>query len=287
MMESAEMEPAENGLPAAIYPVRILREQVTALEAAMMQAISEPTTGPVHRLRTTTRRMEGQLALLEAVLVDAADPKHAARVRRMLQRVRRAAGRVRDLDVQCQMLQSLCADGQPANLAREAGHLRGALERKREERAAGLSEGMDKHSAKLTRRMEKLLKALAPVEDQSIAPARLQQAVREFYQARAAEAQAGADRLHDQRKAAKLARYMAETAKTPEGWVDRGVAEWAKKFESLQKSGGEWHDLFTLARIARRSLGRGSALAVYLKAQRAQALSAYERQLADFADCKE
>ena len=81
------------------FPVRILRDHVTALEAALSVCLADPNLRAVHRLRTGTRRLEAQLLLLDLI---PSVPEHRAAstaLRRELRRLRRAAGEVRDLDV--------------------------------------------------------------------------------------------------------------------------------------------------------------------------------------------
>ncbi len=86
-----------------VQPVRTLREHVTALEAAMMVCLADPRPRAVHRLRTMTRRIEGQLALL-AMLPASLCKQSAKKLRRILKKFRRAAGEVRDLDVQVDLI---------------------------------------------------------------------------------------------------------------------------------------------------------------------------------------
>ncbi len=89
------------------FPVRILRDHVTALEAALSVCLADPNLRAVHRLRTGTRRLEAQLLLLDLI---PSVPEHRAAstaLRRELRRLRRAAGEVRDLDVHGRHLQLL------------------------------------------------------------------------------------------------------------------------------------------------------------------------------------
>lgn len=89
------------------YPVRILRDHVTALEAALSVCLAEPNIRAVHRLRTGTRRLEAQLLLLD-LLPNAPEHRESSlALRRELRRLRRAAGEVRDLDVHGQHLKLL------------------------------------------------------------------------------------------------------------------------------------------------------------------------------------
>ena len=83
-----------------VSPVTTLREQVIRLEAAMVVCRATPKKEPVHTLRKATRYVEAQLALLELVPHLPPHQKEADKVRRHLKRVRKAAGTIRDFDVQ-------------------------------------------------------------------------------------------------------------------------------------------------------------------------------------------
>src|SRR4051812_25590665 len=91
---------------ARIAPLSALSAQVIALDAALLVATTGAEVGAVHKLRTTTRRVEAQMRLLEMLTTGTKPirlPDYAAEakaVRRRLMKVRRAAGVVRDLDVQ-------------------------------------------------------------------------------------------------------------------------------------------------------------------------------------------
>jgi hypothetical protein len=51
----------------AAKPIEVLEDHVSTMKGAMAQCLVKPDVKPVHRLRTTTRRIEGQLALLAAL----------------------------------------------------------------------------------------------------------------------------------------------------------------------------------------------------------------------------
>ena len=92
---------------AYTYPVQVLRDQTTALEAALSACLADPAPKAVHRLRTGTRRVEAQLLILAATPGLPACREPAAKLRRELRRLRRAAGAVRDLDVHRKQLEAL------------------------------------------------------------------------------------------------------------------------------------------------------------------------------------
>ncbi len=89
------------------FPVRVLRDHVTALEAALSVCLADPNLRVVHRLRTGTRRLEAQLILLDLIPSAPAHGEASTALRRELRRLRRAAGEVRDLDVHGRHLELL------------------------------------------------------------------------------------------------------------------------------------------------------------------------------------
>ena len=86
-------------------PVDVLREHTTELEAALTVCLADPGHKPVHRLRTETRRIEAQLLLLAEIPTIPEHRKQAEGMRRALRRIRRAAGELRDFDVQGKLLE--------------------------------------------------------------------------------------------------------------------------------------------------------------------------------------
>jgi CHAD domain-containing protein len=306
-------------------PVQVLREHTRALEAALSVCLADPGHKAVHRLRTETRRVEAQLVLLQQM---AAIPEHrdeATALLKELKRLRRAAGEVRDLDVQRKMLEAYeepqhaaadsndvdlktapgksgrksaakfrgktatgshnasVARGIPeaaqAVLQKGAGDLRSHMASQREASVADLEKLLKKRQAKLAGAAEELLKALHDGEKQELpVEALLHHAEgvlrRDALLGRTPVAEMDEDELHTVRKAAKAARYLAETMP---GQPEAVVA--GQRFETLQDSGGQWHDLLDLARAARRFLGKSHALTVVLAEQRDRKLDAYRAVL--------
>ena len=82
------------------------------------------------------------------------------------------------------------------------------------------------------------------------------------------------EELHTLRKAAKAARYLAETL--PE---NAAAVTAASRFEALQEAGGQWHDALDLAQAARRHLGKGHELTVLLGRRRDENLESYREML--------
>ena len=275
---------------AATHPIQLLKQQVTELEAALSLALADPDEKPVHRLRTLSRRIEAQLTLMELLpeLPDHARP--AAKSRKLLRKLRRAAGTVRDLDIQ----QSLIGDAAPKrsgnaeaeHLHKEAKSLAKKVTHERDREARLLVRTLTELQPRLARRLQKLLDALEPAEALALPPARLAELTRDWYRHHTpthseAEATDDPDHLHAIRKTAKLARYIAEGAS--DGASSAETRKLAADFESLQQSGGTWHDLLTLAAVSRKHLGRKSPLAAHFAQSCERAQKAYQKPSAGSA----
>jgi CHAD domain-containing protein len=103
------------------------------------------------------------------------------------------------------------------------------------------------------------MQALEPVCGVGLSAVDLEVLTRDFYRKRrqaAAKEHKPSEQMHGVRKAAKLARYMAE-----EGVAGRVMQE----FETMQETGGRWHDLLTLRDVARERVGKRSELAELLQ----------------------
>ncbi|MEO6911219.1 MAG: CHAD domain-containing protein [Edaphobacter sp.] len=262
----------------AAYPIRTLRELVATLEAAITAAVADPNPKAVHRLRTTTRRIEAQLELLALLPTLPPHAKPARKARKLLRKLRRAAGRVRDFDIHYHLTQTTSP-----SLAPEARRLRDLFKLQRGEEAERLLHTLDKHQPKLALILEGLLEALAPAEALALPVANVAQLTLHWY-VRNCPATAKQDhhQLHDIRKVAKLARYIVELA-LPATKAPTPVRRLARAFESLQQSGGNWHDWATLSNIARRELGPSSPLTQFFSQRCEKSLLDYRRHLKSFS----
>jgi CHAD domain-containing protein len=292
-----------------VNPLKALKEQVVALDAAMLVAVTATEVGAVHKLRTTTRRVEAQLRLME--LVSGGDkplplPPHADEadaVRRRLGKVRRAAGAVRDLDVQTGIIaldapqKNTVHKGSPGDIARrEAKALRKHLESEREHEAARLVLVLKAEEQKLAASLRALEQALKPAGRGSVAQSTLAERIDHWFSRetkallrrpaskqetaeeslRLAVEGLGEDGLHTLRKAAKQCRYMAESA--PEGSPAQAMAE---RFEAMQEAGGHWHDWLLLEQLSRRFHGKKAELTLRYAKHRDAALADYHLKLAE------
>jgi CHAD domain-containing protein len=246
------------------HPIETLREAVTALEAAVLLCLARPGKKRLHKLRISTRRVEAQLTLLS--LLPKLPPHHieADKARRLLRKLRRAAGLVRDIDVQRDLIRNEAA-GAPRKLRTDARKLRRALKRQRDREASALLRLLNKQRDRLPRALEDLLSALAPQQSLALTQIQLTALVRKWYAQPSDRQPAPAispkvsddpQALHAIRKRAKLARYLAESAPASAHAAHRLAA----RFEALQLAGGEWHDWLILAEIAADELGDSSEL---------------------------
>jgi len=261
------------------HPIRTLREHVTALEAAITLCLADPKPRAVHRLRTTTRRIEGQLFMLALLPDIPAHDKFARKTRRILKELRRAAGKVRDLDVQLELIQTATPENASPALEHDSVRLRSELEEQRGTAGKKLVRKLQKRQGEVTVLLESLLEALAPAEARGLSPAELTKLARDWFANNMPEEPEHnpdePDYLHSLRKNAKLSRYIAEnapkSAKTP-----RGVAA---SYEAIQEAGGHWHDWLVLAEIASSRLGASSPLTKTFTQRCHHALTVYRRNL--------
>ncbi len=277
----------------SIHPVQVLRQHVTALEAAITVALASPKKEAVHRIRTSTRRIEAQLALLSMLPALPDHARAAHKVLRALGKLRRQAGKVRDLDVQRRLLREAPSQDISSNeiaptdsLTRRAKTLSRKLKHRRDDVAEQLQHRLKRRSPSISRQLEKLMSKLESAEAAEIPSAELEKLTRAWFRTNMPHADdiTSVDDLHSVRKAAKLARYIAESAASGGGQRKgkargQSVPDLAGEFESMQQSGGNWHDLLMLSAVARHELGKRDPLTRELDQRCEAALQAYREEL--------
>jgi CHAD domain-containing protein len=265
-----------------IEPLKTLREQSTALEASILECLAKPTKRPVHKLRTSTRRIEAQLQLIAMFPEVPPHAKPAQKVLRALKKIRQAAGVVRDIDVQ----QDLVAETTPRKrssqsadaVRKDARQLQQDLKGWRDTHADELVALLKQQKTDLPLDFKDLFDSLGDADSLAVSEADLTSRVRAWYRDNVPEPAPDLDdieHLHDIRKQAKLARYLAESAPASATKARR----LATQFEDLQEAGGQWHDWLLLAEIAREHLGNSAELPRRYAARAEKCLKQFERQI--------
>jgi CHAD domain-containing protein len=253
------------------YPIQRLREQATALEAALTVCLAKPAPRAVHRLRTSTRRIEAQLLLLDQLKGLPRHRREAEKLRKWLKKLRGLAGTVRDFDVQRKLISSQLTP----KTAADARRLRSDLKKQRDNEAEALVGVLERRSSKVSLAMERLLEVLKPAEDLEVPATQLVELARGWFARNHRRAASTEKQLHTTRKVAKLVRYIAEGA--PESARAKKLA---KDFENIQQAGGEWHDWLQLAGVAGDEFKKDHPLVQVFEHECGKSYGAYCRKLA-------
>jgi CHAD domain-containing protein len=222
----------------------------------------------VHDTRTGTRRIEAALdAVLQNTAGDVGDGQDGLTKAmrgwgRLLKAVRRAAAPVRDLDVQRKLLKTLAsrvetemktpADVPENGMTVQVDKLDGAMKAEREHHAARLKKNAAKWAGKLDGHFAAYA-AAHPAKHRSRRDA-AQTALDAFARLAYEMRQLDAGNLHDFRKGAKKARYMAE-----QGGDDERAGMVGKALKKLQDEIGDWHDWVMLDEEAHKHLDENGA----------------------------
>ncbi len=264
------------GSPGSGEPILHLRALANELNGVIAECLKDPDVEPVHRVRTGSRRVE---AMLETVIRLGGPPSvqehlntHAGKWFRQLRKVRRAAGKVRDLDVHRHLLRKhyldSSADGagssgpdaaagaEPGPLHKQATELDAWLKCQRERQAARLVKELARRQTKLISAEQKCIDELGEKVGRSrnAAPPAARLALEDFLRLVDAMPVLNAENLHDFRKGAKKARYVAES-----GGEDQEAKAIAKAINRVQDAIGDWHDFLVLASEAKSALGKSGA----------------------------
>ncbi len=204
----------------------------------------------VHKFRTYSRRAE---ALLGCLVPESS--RKDRKLLKLLARLRKKAGRIRDLDVQMSNLRSL-------KITREGGeksHLQRALAQERGKQEKKLTESLSK--VKLRELRKRLKRAAKDLEiPESTTP--LSVTMREFAQLGQSNGPLTEKTLHQYRIAGKRARYLAEFA-----GKDPDAERMIKQLKDMQDVIGDWHDWLKLTERAEALFGgvRNSPLVAALR----------------------
>jgi len=214
------------------------REVFQKLERDLVKLSSKSRAESVHRFRTGTRRLQILLGELSPKL-DRGEKK----LLKLLGRVRKRAGKVRDLDVQLAALRSLKVPREPRRKTQLVNHLielRGQQEKKLRKAADGTTV---REIRKRLKRAAKRVDSGASRDPLAVARAMLQRLDR-------AGAPLTEAVLHQYRILSKKARYAAEFADpSPE------AVQFIDELKKIQDALGDWHDWLTLTKTAIEHLG--------------------------------
>jgi CHAD domain-containing protein len=280
----------------------MFQERVTSLTEALLVCRSSQKGNEVHRLRSATRRMEAQLILLELSQILPPDMIQAHRVRKRLKTVRRAAGSVRDLDVQVKLIdqtESELQNGVHENQMRLAARkISEHLQQKREHEASRLERILRREGTKLTTALHELESEVRLIQKSAVPTKQLVTRIESWFCAnkllsrhsfssrpgqndgsrdvRVAESM-NIEKFHKIRKMAKLSRYMLEALPR------RSLAakQLTSQFEAIQEAGGHWHDWLLLEQTAAKGRGKQAELATAYAAHRDIAFENYRGRLDD------
>ncbi len=272
-IRSGETTPARTVPPSSRRnlhePDAHLRKLTDTLKENLRNCAVDPDEDAVHDTRTGTRRIEAALeAELRNAGLDRGDgsdelTKAARAWERLLKTVRRAAAPVRDLDVQRKLLKAMIpateagnktvAEQKPNEITVQADKLDGALKVEREHQVVRLKKNAAKWAAKLEDYFVAYSTARHPLARRckhDAAQTALDAFARLAYEMR----QLDAGNLHDFRKGAKKARYMAE-----QGGDDERAGMVGKALKKLQDEIGAWHDWVMLDEEAHKHLDENGA----------------------------
>jgi CHAD domain-containing protein len=220
------------------------------LEQDLLKLSSKPRAKEVHRFRTDTRRLQTLLGELSPKL-----DRNQKKLLKLLARLRKRAGKVRDLDVQLTALRALKVSREPRRKTQLVNHLielRSAQEKK-------LKKAADEETVQeMRKRLKRAGKSFSPEASRDpLATARGMLERIERTDAPLSEAV-----LHQYRILSKRARYAAEFAgKSAE------ATQFIASLKRLQDAVGDWHDWLTLTQSASEHLGdvHESSLAAELR----------------------
>jgi CHAD domain-containing protein len=219
------------------------------LEQDLVKLSSKPRAENVHRFRTGTRRLQILLAELSPKL-----DRNQKKLLKMLGRIRKRAGKVRDLDVQLAALRALKIPREPrrkTQLVNRLIELRGRQEKKLRK---SVEEDTVSETRKRLKRASKNFKPEASRDPIAVARGMLERINRE-------DAPVTEALLHQYRILSKRARYAAEFAET-----SAEAEKFVAGLKRVQDALGDWHDWLTLTQTAGEHLGevRESALVAEL-----------------------
>lgn len=207
------------------------------MDRELLRLSSEQEADNVHGFRTTTRRLQTLLELIPG------RHRNQKKLMKMLDRIRRRAGKVRDIDVQLAALRSLKVPLEPRRKTQLMQHLIEArAEHERKLRKLLKTDSLRELRKRLRRTAREI--QLDSIRD----PLALAKEILES--AAPSNGPVTEESLHRCRLAVKRARYAAELAnKSAES------TQFMAQLKRLQDTLGNWHDWMTLTDTATEQLG--------------------------------
>ena len=247
----------------------IFEELRLSFVQAVVACRAEPSTKAVHSVRTGSRRLE---ALLRKV---GEDHPQAAGLHRALKgtlkelgRIRKAAGAVRDLDVQMGLAEEVADElrfrkrgAVREGITDEYERLERYLQRRRKRRGEDLVAELEKSELKMERSLERIAGEIEGLTSQ--VPSLLETARRWTRETAAKMGELNEGNLHEYRKRTKAARYVAEEQ---EG--SAVARRFAAELRRVQDVIGAWHDWALLSELAEGVLGADAAVTVAMMVRR-------------------
>jgi CHAD domain-containing protein len=248
-------------------PDPIFKQLHGELITSLVACRARPDRKAVHSLRTTVRRVEALLLAVQSDHPRAATLQHSVKkVLLPLKRIRRAAGLVRDVDVQRGLLETIAqcqqhtkTEEEQKKLKADCGELDRHLRRRRKQLAKELASTAKEFEPTLEETLESAGSQLNPLDE-----------IPFLTTARKLAAQSSMDlkeikrgSLHRYRKQIKAARYLAEMD-NPSVPAKRLAQRLKKMLDSI----GRWHDWMLLGQEAKSAFGKHSILAKAVRAER-------------------
>ena len=208
------------------------------LEQDLVKLSSKPRAENVHRFRTGTRRLQILLGELSPRL-----DRSQKKLLKLLARIRKRAGRVRDLDVQLAALRTLKMPREPRRKTQLVNRLIELRSRQEKKLRKAVEEDAVREIRKRLKRASKNFGPEAGRDPLAVARGMLEGIGRD-------DAPVTEALLHQYRILSKRARYAAEFAE-PSAEGEQFIAE----LKRMQDVLGDWHDWLTLTQTASKNLG--------------------------------
>ena len=208
------------------------------LEQDLIKLSSKPRAESVHRFRTGTRRLQILLGELSPKL-----DRSQKQLLKVLGRIRKRAGKVRDLDVQLTALRSLKIPREPRRKTQMVNHLIELRSQQEKKMRKEVDDGTVREIRKRLKRASKNFKPEASGDPLAVARGMLEAINR-------TDAPVTEALLHQYRIISKRARYAAEFAEQ-----STEAAQFIAGVKRIQDALGDWHDWLTLTQSASEHLG--------------------------------